>query len=42
MLSLDDLPIDKSEDIKLLGVHIDYDLDFRKHISELCIKTNTM
>ena len=29
------LPIDKSE-----GVHIDDDLDFRKHISELCIKTS--
>ena len=27
VLSLDGLPIDKSEDIKLLGVHIDDDLD---------------
>ena len=27
MLSLDGLPIDKSEDIKLLGVHIYDDLD---------------
>ena len=27
VLSLDSLPIDKSEDIKLLGVHIDDDLD---------------
>ena len=27
-------------DIKLLGVHIDDDLDFKKHISELCIKTS--
>ena len=27
MLSLDGLPIDKSEDIKLLGVHINDDLD---------------
>ena len=40
VLSLDGLPIDKSEDIKLLGVHIDDDLDFKKHISELCIKTS--
>ena len=31
VLSLDGLPIDKLEDIKLLGVHIDGDLDF-KHI----------
>ena len=36
VLSLDGLPIDKSEDIKLLGVHIDGDLDFKK----LCIKTS--
>ena len=35
MLSLDGLPIDKSEDIKLLGVHIDDDLVFKKHLSEL-------
>ena len=27
MLSLDGLPTDKSEDIKLLGVHINDDLD---------------
>ena len=40
VLNLDGLPIDKSEDIKLLGVHIDDDLDFKKHISELCIKTS--
>ena len=40
VLSLDGLPIDKSEDIKLLGVHIDDDLDFKKHISELCIMTS--
>ena len=39
VLSADDLSIDKSEDTKLLGVHID-DLDFKKHISELCIKTS--
>ena len=45
MLSLDGVPIDKSEDIKLLGVHIDDDLVFKKHVSELyiyiyiCIKT---
>ena len=34
------LPIDKSEDFKVLGVHIDDDLDFRKHKSEVCIKTS--
>ena len=28
LLSADELPIDKSEDIKLLGVRIDDDLDF--------------
>ena len=38
--SADGLPIDKSEVIKLLGVHIDDDLNFKKHISELCIKTS--
>ena len=37
MLSLDGVPIDKSEDIKLLGVHIDDDLVFKKHVSELYI-----
>ena len=37
MLSLDGVPIDKSEDIKLLGVHIDDDLVFKKHLSELYI-----
>ena len=35
VLSLDGLPIDKTEDIKLLGVHIDDDLVFKKHLSEL-------
>ena len=38
--SADGLPIDKSGDIKLLGVHIDDDLNFKKHMSELCIMTS--
>ena len=37
VLSLDGLPIDKSEDIKLLGVHIDDDLVFKKYLNELYI-----
>ena len=31
---------DKSEDIKLPGVHIDDDLDSKQHIRELCNKTS--
>ena len=37
-LSINDLDIANTELIKLLGVHIDENLNFTEHISKLCIK----
>ncbi|KAL9951208.1 hypothetical protein ACROYT_G043830 [Oculina patagonica] len=39
-LSIDDIDITKTEQIKLLGVHIDDNLEFTEHIRVLCIKAS--
>ena len=39
-LSINDLDIANTELIKLLGVHIDENLNFTEHISKLCIKAS--
>ena len=39
-LSINDLAIANTELIKLLGVHIDENLNFTEHISKLCIKAS--
>ena len=40
MLNINNLDIANSELIKLLGVHIDDNLNFTEHISKLCTKTS--
>lgn len=40
MLNINDLDIANTELIKLLGVHIDDNLNFTEHISKLCTKAS--
>lgn len=40
MLNVNDLDIANTELIKLLGVHIDDNLNFTEHISKLCTKAS--
>ena len=40
MLNINNLDIANSELIKLLGVHIDDNLNFTEHINKLCTKTS--
>ena len=39
-LSINELDIANTELIKLLGVHIDENLNFTEHFSKLCIKAS--